>query len=803
MFKNHIKIAWRNILKNKEISFLNILGLSVGIASCLIIMLYVTNELNYDRYNKKANEIVRVVLEAELNGNEVKEATVMAPVGQTLINEFPEVQQATRIRTMGSPNVSFGDKTYRNGNLVYVDPNFFDVFSLPIRKGDAVSPLQKPYSVVIPQSEAEKYFGSIDAAIGKVIHLEGHEQPYTVTAVIEEIPKTSHFKFDMFVSMEGYTDAKSTTWTSSNYFTYLVLKEGYDHTKLESKLPNFLKKHMGPQIQEKMGVSYEEFTKKNKIGFFLQPLTEIHFDADIPATPQFEKGGNIKYIYIFSAVALFMLLIACINFMNLSTASAAKRAKEVGIKKVLGSRKGQLIGQFLSESFIATLISMGIATLLLVLFLPLFNNLSGKELELSYLLTPKIFLILLALTLVISLFSGAYPAFYLSSFRPISALKSKFYGKGNAKGMRSGLVVFQFVISAGLIFATLTVKQQMSFIQNKELGYDKNQLLVLREASKLGNETNAFKNEIKQDPRVSNATRSSYVPAGPSDFSSGGVYKDGELKSRMSVYHIDEAYISTMGMELIAGRNFSKDFGSDSTTAIINESAVKSLGLGMDPVGKSFVISIGDRKPRTVIGVVKDFHFQSLHQAIQPLIMLNQVYGGLIVKARTSDMAELIQNLEEKWNTYGSGEPFQYTLLDEAYRQTYLTEQKMGTLLSIFALLTIFVACLGLFGLVTFTVEQKFKEIGIRKVLGSNVTQIVRMLTADFLKLIVFSLFIAFPLGYYFMSNWLEDFAYRIDIEWWLFILTGCVTICIAFLTISFRSVRAANTNPIKSLRTE
>jgi putative ABC transport system permease protein len=803
MFKNHLKIAWRNIIRNKEISGLNILGLSIGIASCLIIMLYVTDELNYDRYNEKADEIVRVTFEAELNGKEVKEATVMAPVGQTLVNEFPEVERATRIRTMESPNVSFDDKTYRNGNIVYVDPNFFDVFSLPVRKGDAVSPLEKPNTVVIPQGEAEKYFGSAEAAIGKVLQLEGHEHPYTVTAVINEIPKTSHFNFDMFVSMEGYEDAKSTTWTSSNYFTYLVLKKGYDHTKLESKLPNFLKKHMGPQIQEKMGVSYEEFTKKNKIGFFLQPLTEIHFDSDIPATPQFEKGGDIKYVYIFSVVALFMLFIACINFMNLSTAAAAKRAKEVGIKKVLGSKKGQLVGQFLSESFIATLISMGIAAMLLVLALPLFNRLSGKQLELSYLLTPKVFSILIALLIVVSLFAGAYPALYLSSFRPISALKSKFYGKGNTKGIRSGLVVFQFVISAGLIFATLTVNQQMSFIQNKELGYDRNQLLVLREASKLGNDTNAFKNEIEQDPRVANVTRSSYVPVGPSDYGSGGVYKDGELKTKMSVYHIDETYIPTMGMELMTGRNFSKEFGSDSTTAIINESAVKSLGLGKNPIGKSFVISAGNRMPRTVIGVVKDFHFQSLHRPIEPLVMLNQVYGGLIVKARSSEMAGLVQNLEKKWDAYGSGEPFQYSLLDEAYRQTYLTEEKMGTLLNIFAILTIFVACLGLFGLVTFTVEQRFKEIGIRKVLGSSVTQVVGMLTKNFLRLVLVSILIAFPLGYYLMGKWLQGFAYRIEIGWWVFALTGMVTLVISFSTICYRSIKAATENPIKSLRTE
>ncbi|WP_420320386.1 ABC transporter permease [Flagellimonas sp.] len=789
--------------KNKVIFSINILGLGIGIASCLLIMLFVTDELSYDRFNEKADEIVRVVFKAEINGNEVKEATVMAPVGQTLKNEFPEVEQATRIRTLGSPKIIHENETYRDGNVAYVDPNFFEVFSLPVLKGDAVSPLQEPYSAVIPKKEAEKYFGSIESAIGKVLQLEGYEQPYTVTAVIDEIPKTSHFNFDAFLSMEGYGDAKSTSWTSSNYYTYLVLKKGHDHRRLESKLPQIMKKYMGPQIQEKMGLSYAEFTKKNKIGFFLQPLTEIHFDTAIPVAPQFEKGGDIKYIYIFSAVALFMLLIACINFMNLSTAAAAKRAKEVGIKKVLGSKKGQLIRQFLSESFIATLTSVGVAGILLIVSLPLSNSLSGKQLELSYLLTPAVFSVLLLLMMAVSLFAGSYPAFYLSSFKPISALKSRFYGKGNTKGIRSGLVVFQFVISAGLIFATLTVNEQMSFIQNKELGYDKDQLLVIREASLLGHKTNAFKDEIEKNPRVTNVTRSSYVPAGPTDTSSGGIYEDNQLKRKMSVYHIDEDYIPTMGMELTAGRNFSRDFGSDSTTAIINESAVKSLGLGKDPLGKTFVISANNREPLIVIGVVKDFHFQSLHRPIEPLVMLKQVYGGLIVKARTSEMAGLVKDLEEKWNAYASNEPFRYTLLDDSYRQTYLTEEKMGALLNIFALLTIFVACLGLFGLVTFTVEQKFKEIGIRKVLGSSVAQVVGMLTKDFLKLVLISILIAFPVGHYFMDRWLQDFAYRIEIRWWIFVLTGLLTVLIAFLTISYKSIRAANANPIKSLRTE
>ncbi|WP_273568251.1 ABC transporter permease [Maribacter halichondriae] len=799
MFKNYLKIAWRNILKNKGIFLINIVGLALGIASCLIIMLFVVDELSYDRYNEKADEIVNVVFRAKINGEEIKEGAVMAPVGRTLKQEFPEVLDATRIRNIGTPKIIVENQSFGEDRFAFVDANFFNVFTLPIIDGDSRSPLQEPNTAVITKTQAEKLFGAVNP-IGKLFYLDNEEQPFRVTGIINEVPKNSHFHFDIFASIEGLEEAKSDSWFKGDFFTYLLLKKGYDFKSLEAKLPYILEKYMGSKMQEEMGVPFEEFTKENQLGFRIFPLTDIHLYSDNSSYSQLEQGGDIKYVYIFSAVALFMLLIACINFMNLSTATAAKRAKEVGIRKVLGSNKKQLRYQFLSESFIATCLAMLLAAILVVVSLPFYNELSGKELQIDYLLRPSVLLALLLLTFLISLLAGGYPAFFLSSFKPISALKNKFLGGNTNKGVRSGLVVFQFVISAGLILATLIVNQQMQYIQNKDIGYERDQLLVIREAYLLGSDQEVFKNELLKNPKVESISQSAFAPAGFSDNNQTMISKDGQFVRRMPVYNIDENYIPTMGMQLVAGRNFSKEFGADSTNVIINETAVRVLGLGENPLGKVITESGGTR---TVIGVIKDFHFKSLHQPIDPLFMMYAPYGGLIIKAKSADMSGLIADANTLWNGFNTMEAFSYTLLDESYRQTYVTEQKMGALLNIFALLTILVACLGLFGLVTFTAEQRFKEIGIRKVLGSSVPEIMAMLSKDFLKLVFISFFIAFPLGYYLMDKWLQDFAYRIDMQWWIFVLAAVVTLVIAFGTIGWKSFRAATMNPVKALRDE
>ncbi|MBA4057242.1 MAG: cell division protein FtsX, partial [Marivirga sp.] len=481
---------------------------------------------------------------------------------------------------------------------------------------------------------------------------------------------------------------------------------------------------------------------------------------------------------------------------------------EVGVKKVLGSQARQLIQQFLTESFIATSVAVVLALAIVVLALPVFNVLSGKELDAGYLLHPNVILLILILGVIITLLAGGYPAFFLSSIKPISALKNKISNGGRTKGIRSALVVLQFVISAGLILAIIVVTEQMSYIQNKELGYDRSQLLVLRDLGLLGNNENAFRNQISNDPRVESITMSAFVPAGPTDNNMTSVYPGNKFEEvrRTILYGIDAQYIPTMGMKLVAGRNFSEVQASDSLNVIINETAVKIFGLGPNPIGQILTANTGNnggKKSLTVIGVIKDFHFRSLRETIAPLIMLYNPYGGLIIKTKTQEMTGLISSINDKWKGFKVEEPLSYAPLDELYNETYVAEAKMGNILKIFGLLTIFVACLGLFGLITFTAERRVKEIGVRKVLGASVTQIVSLLSRDLIILVLISFAIAFPIGYYLMSIWLQDFAYKVEIQLWVFALAGITTMLIAFLTISFTTVKAALVNPVESLRSE
>lgn len=809
MLKNYFKTAWRTIIKNKVSFAINIMGLSIGIAVCLIITLFILDEFSYDRYNEKADQMVRVTLKAKLGDEILRESSVPAPVAGTLKREFPEVVDATRIsNTYGLQKVTYKENSIRKGKMVFVDPNFFELFTLPFLKGNPKTALSRPNTIILTNSQAEIYFGKEDP-LNKSIEIEGQGQ-YTVTGIIEEVPANSHFHFDLFASMEGNEDAKNQRWMNGSYTSYLLLEDGTELAQFEAKLPAIVEKYMGSQLNDALGMTYEEFLESgNEVGLYVQPLTDIHLYSDFTGTGDFEAGGDINTIYMFAAIALFMLLIACINFINLSTAGASKRVKEIGMRKVLGSKKRQLIFQFLTESFIATVIAMVIGVLVLLVLLPYFNQLSGKSMEINNLLTPQTLLILTVLTLSISFMAGGYPAFFMSSFRPIQALKNKFLS-GNSKGVRGGLVVFQFVISVSLIIGTLVVSQQMNYIQNKDVGYEREHLTVIRDAFLLGKDVSGFKNELLKNPSVKSITSSSFIPAGPTDNNMQMISlpTNTELFRRTYEFYVDEEYIPTLGMEIVKGRNFSKKLGSETNNVIINETAIEVFGLNENPIGQTLLKSTnlkGGRQKLNIIGVVKDFHSRSLHESIEPLMMLkstNEV-TGLIVKSKTADMSKLLSFMKNKWDFLGSGEIFDYAFLDHLYNETYIREQNMNVILRIFALLTIFVACLGLFGLVTFIAQKRLKEIGIRKVLGSSVSQIVSMLTIDFLKLILLSMLVAFPLGYYFMNKWLQNFAYRIEIEWWVFALAGLTTILIAFLTISYRSIKAALINPVKSLRTE
>lgn len=807
MLKYYFKVSWRNIRKNKLFSVINILGLSIGIALCFIILLYVQNELSYDRFNKNAANIARIVFNASIDGGIINEAVVGPPVAKTLTRDFPQVLDATRIQRIYNIKVTYKNTVFKGDRFAFADANIFNIFTLPFLSGDAQTALLQPQTVVLTKSTAQKYFGK-ESAVGKTLSLDLYDgkKEYQVTGVIDDIPSNSHFHFDMFGSMSGFEESKSDRWMSSSgeFYTYLLLKAGTDFAKLEAKFPAMMEKYMGPETQSVLDLSLSQFRSKgNRMEFKLQPLTSIHLYSD--TANEFEPRGDGSYVYIFGAIAIFILLVACINFINLSTANATKRAKEVGVRKVSGSGRFQLIMQFLSESVMISLFSLAIALIFVLLALPAFNDISGKHLVFDF--KPSISFIVLGL--FAGIIAGMYPAFYLSSFNPISVLKGRLTANNKSFGLRSSLVVFQFFISVVLIISTIVVYQQMKYIQNKKLGYDKEQLLNIPNSWALGKNQQVFKEELLKDTRIINATLSWYNPAGPSSTFNALAYPEGHDNqvTKTVEYHVDEQYIPTLGMQMAAGRNFSKDFATDSLGMIMNESAVKTFGWNMrSALGKSVIrmnASRGKNIAYHIVGVVKDFHFKSFHEPITPLLMTLQPEGGLIFKVNTKDVTGLLSTMKKHWDIYKTGEPFTYEFTDDLYIKTYSSEQKMGLILNIFSVLTIFVACLGLFGLATYTAERRTKEIGIRKVLGATVAQIIQMLSKEFAKLVTIACLIAFPAAWWAMSKWLQSFAYRIDISWSVFLAAGISALFIALCTISFQAVKAALSNPVESLRTE
>ncbi|MEZ5043412.1 MAG: ABC transporter permease [Saprospiraceae bacterium] len=805
MIKNYFKIAWRNLLRNKLYSLLNIGGLALGLATCVVILLFVKNELSYDRFNEKADRMVRVVFRADIDGGKINEANVMPPTAQTLLNDYPEVEEATRLRSYGKPKVNIGENTFKEGKFAFVDANFFQVFTLPLIKGDPQTALIEPNTIIISEKMADRFFGE-EEPIGQVLNFQEWNQSYKVTGVMEEVPQNAHFHFDLFGSMAGLEEARKPSWMTSEFHTYLVLRKGFDYKELEAKLPEVIEKYMGPQLTQAMGITLEQFRNKgNKIGLFLQPLTEIHLYSDVNLG--LEPGGDVRYVYIFSAVAFFMLIIACINFINLTTASATKRALEVGVRKVIGAPKRQLMGQFLTESVLLTFLALFAALALVQATLPTFNRLADKNLSFDLLADPILPIGLLVLGLVVGLVAGLYPAFFLAGFKPIAVLKGKFSTDKSSAGLRSGLVVFQFFVSTVMIVGTIVIYQQLAYIQHKKLGYDKDQLLVLPDTWMLGQQEEVFRQQILNDPRVLNATVSAYRPAGYSANNNSMAYPDGKESDLMRTleYRVDEQYIPTFGMKMAAGRNFSTDFSTDSTAIIINQSAVTAFGWE-DALGHTITRlknNDGTKIVYQVIGVVEDFHFKSLHEPITPLLMVLGKSSGLTIKAKTADMNSLIASLQEQWTTLKPDEPFSYGFIDELLRETYLSEQKSGQILKIFSLLTILVSCLGLFGLATFTADQRKKEIGVRKVLGATEQQITWLLSRDFLKLVFIACLLAVPVAYWGMTKWLQDFAYRIEMEWWVFVLAGFSTGLIALLTVSYHAIRSALLNPVEALKTE
>ena len=807
MIKNYFKTALRNLFKNKFYTSINIIGLAAGLATCLLIFLYVLDELSYDRYNKKADRIFRVNNEIKFGGNYADLAVAPALMGPTMVKEFPAVQQYTRLRWYGGFLVRKGNQNLREGRVGYGDSTLFDVFSFPILDGDSRTALREPHSLVLTETMAKKYFDRTNV-VGETM-LINDTGNYKITAVIKDIPPQSHFYFDFFVPFIDDPDSRSPNWLSENYNTYVVLRERSDAEKLAPELNKMMDRYVGPEIKDVINLSLDDFKKSGGyIRASFTPLTDIHLHSNKIA--ELWGNGNMQFVYIFSAVAVFILLIACVNFMNLSTARSSNRAKEVGVRKVLGSLRKNLIQQFLTESVLISFIALLLSILLAWLLLPYFNQLAGKSIHVNALFQPSMLASLVALMLAVGLLAGSYPAFFLSAFQPIIVLKGKLAAGFKRSWLRNALVVFQFFISIVLIIGTIVIYTQLDYIRSKDVGFNRKQVLVINSTDALRNQAVTFKNELLQISGVENATLSGYLPvnynrSNDAFFTSPALDQKTAMSSQ--IWGVDENYIPTLNMKVIQGRNFSPQYPTDSTAVVINEAAAKFLNT-KDILDKKLyrIEDIQTKKLDVlhIIGVVKDFNFSSLRQVVTPLVFaLRKETGNISIRISTAKIPSIISQIETKWKALAPNLPLDYSFMDEQFNKLYTTEQETGRIFITFALLAILIACLGLFGLVTYAAEQRTKEIGIRKVLGADVSNIVAMISKDFLKLVLIASVIAFPIAWWAMHKWLQDFAYRVNISWWVFAFAAATAIIIALLTISFQAIKAAVANPVKSLRTE
>lgn len=818
MFKNHLKIALRYLLKYKGFSFINIAGLAIGLTCFLLIALFITHELSYDRWNPQVDRIVRPYSDIKFGGSEMHMAVSGAIVGPDVAKEMPEVQAFCRLRNYGTYLVKRDGEMQQNfeeRELLVADSSFFEVFPLTLMAGNPKTCLKEPNTIAISKTKAEKYFGTTQMAMGETLVLD-NRQKCKVTAVFEDIPSNSHFDAHFLIAMNGNREVEqaSPLWaTSNNFHTYFLLRPGTDVEAFKTKFAAFSQQKIAETAKMMMNLSLEEFEATGQYArYTLQDLSDIHLYSNLDI--ELAANSSIQYVWVFGAIGLFILFIACINFMNLTTARSAQRAKEIGVRKVLGGLRSNLIGQFLSETVFLTLIAVLLALGLAALFLPGFNELSARELTMPW--SSRTFWLSLVLgTAVVGLIAGSYPAFFLSAFNTIKILKGEAVGKSKGGGLRSALVVFQFTISIVLIVATMLVYKQLNYIQDKKLGFQKDQVIIVDNAYALGDKVEVYKEEIKKQPGIKSATVSSYLPV-PSSRSNTTFVTSREIRQdnaiNMGQWRVDFDYLETLGLEMADGRFFDRSFITDSSAIILNETAASILGFE-DPIGQRLYLPTdnirGQTNPEdfdeyTVIGVVKDFHWESLRENIGALsLMIGRSTGHVSCKFSATESANVVQALEAQWKKLSPEQPFSYRFMDNSFSSMYEAEQKIGSIALIFALLAIFISCLGLFGLASFTAEQRTKEIGIRKVLGANIPQIVQLLSKDFLRLVFISLIIAIPIAWYSMQRWLQDFAYRIEISWWVFVAAGLAAVLIAILSVSFQSIRAALANPVDSLRAE
>jgi putative ABC transport system permease protein len=798
MIKNYFKIAWRNLWKNRTFTLLNLGGLSVSLAACLIIFFWVSDELNYDTAGANADRVYRVALTLQAKGQPDKEfAETAAPLAPALVKDFPEVEKAVRFEPY---NALIGYKTehFFTNRFLFADSTFFDVFGFPMIEGNPHTALNGTNSVVITESIAKKYFGKEDA-IGKMITCSDTIL-LKVTGIVKDIPPASHFYFDMICAFNVLERAgidNTVNWWNDDYFTYILLKGTGPAAGLESKITNIMDKY-NDENNKAMGL----------VGLhFLQPLKSIHLHSHL--SDEINPNGSISSLRIFIAIAIFLLLVASINYINLTTATSFKRAKEIGIRKVAGAKLKQLVTQFLSESVLITIVALLLAICLALVCLPLFNEAARTQISASAHFSWTLLLILIVFAVALGIISGIYPALYLSAIRPVKVFKNIIEKKGSLLSLRKVLVVFQFIFSVILIVATIVAFQQLHYMQSHDLGFDKDQVVAIplhNQAEASAQET--IKKEFEMNADVTLASASYSTPG--KGLANIAVLPEGvpqEHLQTMNALAVDYDFINTYKLNMAAGRIFSKNYGGDSSAFILNETAVKELGWG-DPgkaIGNGFDCF---GKKGTIIGVVKDFHFNSLQQKMTAVVLHIQRansgwYNYVSVRVNTQNIQQTIRSLHTAWNKILPDHPFDYFFVDEDYNKQYQTEQKIGSLSAMFSALTIFISCLGLFGLVMVAVSQRTKEIGVRKVLGASVTGITALLSKDFLGLVAIAIIIATPIAWWLMNAWLSDFAYRIQISWWVFLIAGIAAIVIALLTVSFQAIKAAIANPVKSLRTE
>jgi putative ABC transport system permease protein len=801
MIRNYIKIALRNILKHKFFSAINITGLVTGVTCCLLIFVYVVDELSYDRFHKGYENIYRIVLHGRISGQEILGATSSVPVGPAIKAEIPGVEDVMRLfPTYGGLAVRYGDNSFTEDKIFYADSNFFEFFSFRLTQGDAATVLKEPNAIVITRSLARKYFGDEDP-IGKILTIGVSKLACKVTGVCEDTPTNSHLQFSAIISFITSEKDYFPGWTGNSIQTYVRKTPATRVADIDKKLEDLVEKYVGKELQEGLGISFEQFRKQGGIySYYLMPLADSHLRSGL--SDDLEPPGDIRYVYIFSGVGLFILLIACINFMNLATAQSAGRAKEVGLRKTLGSQRSQMVWQFLSESFIYSFVAVVLSVGVSFLVLPYFNLLAGKQLTLAALTQPGIIMAALGLIIVVGLVAGSYPAFYLTSFNVVEVLKGKVRAGVKSKGVRSSLVVFQFAVSTFLIIATGVVYQQLSYMQNRNLGLDKKNVISIAGARRLANNRDAFKTAVQGLAGVEKASYTDNTFPGMNNIT---VFREKgkEVDHLVGKYNADWDHLEVMKMELKQGRFFSRDFKTDTVAAVINEAAIKEFGF-QNPVN-SELVDYNGQKPEVVkiIGVVGNFNFESLKATVRPVIIRLTEKSRILMVRYTGDPRQVLSSIEQQWKSLAPGEPFEYTFLDENYDKLFRSEMRLRDIFTVFSSLTIFIACLGLFALAAFTTEQRTKEIGVRKAMGATVMSLTVLLSKEFTRLVLIAILPAVGFGWYVANWWLSDFVYRIKLSPVLFVGSALAAIFIAWITVSYQSIKAAASNPVNSLRYE